>query len=213
MRTRQRMARIMCAVALAVSSATIGAQTTNRAGSRTEGIKVHGHWTIDVRNPDGSLVSHHEFENALTASGIQQLANILAGRRAPGGWVIRIAGQGGPCLNPVNGSARACIMFEPPLGLTPDNSETFSTLVVVPRSGVELSASSTATASGSLDIRSVDTWVESCPSNFTPSNCMAVTGLVGPGQPLPTFTSHTLAAPIALSTGQIVQVKVVISFS
>ena len=26
---------------------------------------MHGHWTIDVRNPDGTLVTHREFENAL----------------------------------------------------------------------------------------------------------------------------------------------------
>jgi hypothetical protein len=35
-----------------------------------EGIKVHGHWVIDVRNPDGSLVTHHEFENALRPSSM-----------------------------------------------------------------------------------------------------------------------------------------------
>jgi hypothetical protein len=29
-----------------------------------EGIKVHGHWTIEVRNPDGTLVTHREFENS-----------------------------------------------------------------------------------------------------------------------------------------------------
>jgi len=28
---------------------------------------VHGHWTIDVREPDGTLVSHNEFENALVS--------------------------------------------------------------------------------------------------------------------------------------------------
>lgn len=30
-----------------------------------EGITVHGHWTIEVRNPDGSVVRHVEFENSL----------------------------------------------------------------------------------------------------------------------------------------------------
>ena len=30
-----------------------------------EGITVHGHWTIEVRNQDGSLARHVEFENSL----------------------------------------------------------------------------------------------------------------------------------------------------
>ena len=48
------------------------------AGGRHEGIKVHGHWVIDVRNPDGSLAQHRDFENALTLFGAQQLAAFLA---------------------------------------------------------------------------------------------------------------------------------------
>lgn len=43
--------------------------SSNREDSRHdgqhEGIKVHGHWTIEVRNPDGSMTRHLEFENAL----------------------------------------------------------------------------------------------------------------------------------------------------
>src|SRR5262249_34009856 len=43
-----------------------------------DGIKFHGHWTIDVKNPDGSLASHHEFENALIGSGALALSLVLA---------------------------------------------------------------------------------------------------------------------------------------
>jgi hypothetical protein len=39
------------------------------AVAQSEGIKVHRRWTIDVRQPDGKLVSHHEFDNALTEDG------------------------------------------------------------------------------------------------------------------------------------------------
>lgn len=46
--------------------------------SRHEGIKVHGHWTIEVRNSDGTLATHREFENSLTQStGSPLLANLL----------------------------------------------------------------------------------------------------------------------------------------
>jgi hypothetical protein len=29
-----------------------------------EDIKVHGHWTTEVRNPDGKIATHREFENS-----------------------------------------------------------------------------------------------------------------------------------------------------
>src|SRR6476660_2101480 len=43
------------------------------SGGPKEGIKVHGHWTIDVRNADGTLATHREFENALQISGAKVL--------------------------------------------------------------------------------------------------------------------------------------------
>jgi hypothetical protein len=46
------------------------AQAARKPGGGThEGIKVHGHWTIEVRKPDGKLISHTEFENSLVGSG------------------------------------------------------------------------------------------------------------------------------------------------
>ena len=34
-----------------------------------EGIKVHGHWVMDIKNPDGTLVKHLDFQNSLTTGG------------------------------------------------------------------------------------------------------------------------------------------------
>src|SRR3989442_5421961 len=51
-------------------------------GGQVEGIKVHGHWTIEVRNPDGTLVTRREFENGLV--GASGLAQILARQKTPG---------------------------------------------------------------------------------------------------------------------------------
>ena len=54
-----------------VPGVQLAAQTGQTATAGTaakgtqEGIKVHGHWTIEVRNPDGKVVTHTEFENAL----------------------------------------------------------------------------------------------------------------------------------------------------
>jgi hypothetical protein len=47
-------------------------------GGIRDGLKVHGHWTIDVRNPNGTLASHREFENSLVGGTPDSGAGILA---------------------------------------------------------------------------------------------------------------------------------------
>ena len=42
-------------------------------GGPQKGIKVYVHWTIEVRDPDGKLAAHREFENALEPSGAEHL--------------------------------------------------------------------------------------------------------------------------------------------
>jgi hypothetical protein len=71
-----------------------------RPGGTKEGIKIHGHWTIEVRNPDGKLVSHTEFENALTPFGVTQLSEVLIGAGVPGGYTVNLISGvefTGPC--------------------------------------------------------------------------------------------------------------------
>jgi len=59
-----------------VASSTASAQDTGD-GATTEGIKVHGRWTIEVREPDGTVVERREFENALINPPL--MANLLTG--------------------------------------------------------------------------------------------------------------------------------------
>jgi hypothetical protein len=63
-------------------------------GGPKEGIKVHGHWAVDVRNPDGTLVTHREFENALTTEGKIALMAILGRIVTPGLWEIEFLSFG-----------------------------------------------------------------------------------------------------------------------
>lgn len=58
------------------------------AGGPQEGIKIHGHWVIDVRNSDGTLATHREFENAY----VGHLPAVLAGQVSIGGWEISLVG-------------------------------------------------------------------------------------------------------------------------
>jgi len=86
------------------------AQTEKPAGGQQEGLKVHGHWTIDIKNPDGTLLRRHEFQNALEPAGGLKLANFLARRSAPGLWSVYLYSPSGtPACHP--GSA-ACVLSE-----------------------------------------------------------------------------------------------------
>jgi hypothetical protein len=53
-----------------------------------QGIKLHGHWIIDVKNPDGTLVKHSAFENQLQYDGTQYLTALLSGYGAAGDYAI-----------------------------------------------------------------------------------------------------------------------------
>jgi hypothetical protein len=68
------------------AAAPPGAPAAHSPGNAMRsGVKVHGYWKIDVRNPDGKLASHNEFENSLTTndpnglSGDDALALLLSG--------------------------------------------------------------------------------------------------------------------------------------
>ena len=70
--------------------------TSSSPGGTEIGIKVSGHWTIEVKDPDGSLVSQHEFENGLTG-GALAMTRYLARNRIVGEWQIILADlQGAP---------------------------------------------------------------------------------------------------------------------
>jgi hypothetical protein len=59
------------------------------------GIRIHGHWVLEVKNPDGKLVERREFNNSLVTgganvSGDQLLAAILTGDLTPGGFGVAL---------------------------------------------------------------------------------------------------------------------------
>ncbi len=60
---------------------------SNSAGH--QGIRVHGHWVLQVKNPDGTLGERREFENSLVTdlaytSGNEYLVGLLSGDLTPG---------------------------------------------------------------------------------------------------------------------------------
>jgi hypothetical protein len=81
--------------AAAAASSTAEKKEAEAPGKSLDGtIKVHGHWVINVRNPDGTVADHRDFENslAINSGGDAFLIGLLAGYYVPGDFGIEIDG-------------------------------------------------------------------------------------------------------------------------
>jgi len=197
------------AAALVVASGLAALQAQEPKGPR-EGITVHGHWVIDVRNPDGTLVSHRDFENALFADGPKLLAGLLTHSKSMGFWIIQLYGDSAsPCGSHTAGGTirpNPCQVVEP--ALNGSSSFVTSRNLVVSAGG----AGDTVTLTGSVQASTV--------GSLTRVETQALACEAGPTLPwcdIPStqsypFTSATIA-PIAVAANQIIQVTVTFSFS
>ena len=169
-----------------------------------EGIKVHGHWTVVVRNPDGTQVGRHEFENALDIAGRALLPAFLGRRLTPGSWTIKV--WDGLC--PAEYGAEQCRIVESSSNLAA-SATTFTNLVLgLPPHGTpgEVSLSGSFTAANAGHVTRVATGLGSCVGTWAPAACTE-------NFPAAIFSSTVLTTPIPVQQGQIVQVTVLISFS
>ena len=178
------------------------------AGGPKEGIKVHGHWTIDIRNPDGKLVSHHEFENALNGSGAFTLGQLLQRTSKAGEWRISLGDVGNsnpnhPCLT-ANNQQSPCNIYE--TGSQFPEANAFKSLTVSSTQADNNATGLTGTATAQRDGRivTVQTQLSRCPVDTQ--------GVCQPSS-FEWFTTKSLSPVINVVAGQIIQVKVVISFS
>jgi hypothetical protein len=62
------------------------------AGGLGDSIAVHGNWTIDVLNADGSLDRHVEFQNAIGSTGWETLGRFMTGELGIEEWAIGLNG-------------------------------------------------------------------------------------------------------------------------
>ena len=195
-------------------------------GASHEGIKVHGHWIIDVKNPDGSHVSHTEFENSLVpGQGDYTVARMLLGDLVSGGFAIAVDSTTSSALCPGNGMggrfpANSCLLVQssnassnliayylcstlcfPGMTAYWDNSN--PNLPVF----IQLQGSFTVPVGG--PITGVHTYIAECPGSTAATACIASTDAGS----LFLFTGTTLANAINVVAGQYVMVTVKISFS
>ena len=182
---------------------------TGNSGGLGEAIKVHGDWTIDVHNADGTLASHTEFENALTGLGSQRISDILARRMLPNYWRIEL--QANPlanasCLSSSN-QARYCRITEPQ-GLTDSNvsNNLVVTSIIDGIDGIlRLSGSIIAQRDGQITNVTTGHTGTPCAVGVTfPDDCT--------GSSRTEVTRTFITPTIEVSEGQIIAVTVEISF-
>jgi hypothetical protein len=149
-----------------------------------QGIQVHGHWVMEVRNPDGTLATRREFENAFVGGAILPaiLNPNVAALGKPVGWSVTLVGgmviAGGPSECEAGALSRNLIVTNS----GPPNPA--------------LTLSGSAVSLGSLTV----TAVRSSILNLY-GNCSSQL-----------FTATTLQSPVSLEAGQTVSVTVTISF-
>ena len=191
------------------------------ANGKAEGIKVHGHWAIEVRNPDGTVVTHREFENSLTpptpgqVGGAGFLSQILGRQNSVGLWILSLSSlTSQPCIAilPTGGppTPKSCDIYETGTALVSpgcSGGSCFATMSVSSgTTGLVLSGTAVAEQNGTIDQVSSGNFV--CASSVTPSTCT----LSNSGN-LSRFTTATLASPINVSVGQSVAVTVTFTFA
>ncbi len=191
------------------------------------GMKMHGHWVIDVKNPDGTLVEHRDFQNSLSASAQGILIGLLAGGFTPGDYMIAMGAQTGnaPCVAvfqfcgiahnlTTSPATNYCSAYYCSGNLT--YGFNYGTLFSGPYSFV-MSGSITANQAGTIG--TVYTIYNACanvpvgtnptgPLAITPAACVTntVNNWVGP-------LSAAAITPVTVANGQIIQVTVTITFS
>ena len=201
---------------------SLSVRNTADAGGPHEGIQVHGHWSIDIRDPDGKLAQHHEFENSIDPYGQNYLIDLLKGYGVPSDYGIWLQGTG-VCTSvnqgcvivrsiTVSPGSELCAYFFCATSLTDTYSYAYPLANV--NAAMVLAGSITAQQAGTIN--RVTTMAHTCYSGTTvattsPAACVADSGATAGGYYNP-FTATSIN-PISIAAGQLIQVTVTISFS
>jgi hypothetical protein len=216
---KRRSSPAMLIVALVLAIAPIvRAQNVQRDGL-PEGIRIHGHWVMQVLNADGTLAERREFDNALTSNGAGILSRVLTRTNGLARWTVELgASTGGPCAGGTYGpspstviATNSCFITDrtatPPLAGTAVFATLTSGIGGPNNTQIVLSGNATAAVAGEIDY--VATVQSLCANTIAGCNLPAINDR---------FTSHDLRdsqgvlTPVLVTAGQIVQVTVTISF-
>lgn len=176
-------------------------------GAAAEGIRVHGHWIIEVFEGD-RLVERREFENALVPEGAENLLRVMAGVETPAPWVVGPSyDPDGTCVPYMVNHFGTCYEggFQP---------KTDHATMTIPTDGanagklvlVQSYTYSPPDTYDPYDITEVATAFGPCPSSVAPDDCTGGSGMSY-------VTSKQLASSITVQSGQAVKFTVVISMN
>jgi hypothetical protein len=187
---------------LAACGGTIGAASVQESGAVSDGIGVHGAWTVDIINPDGTLAEHTAFHNELTTNGAAVLASLLDGSKRMTFWEISLGYPGG--TSPCGSSQCTLFLGDGSQPETSDASYDLQVSTVVLNGSTVLRLSGTKTAATDSAINLVTTTIALCNGDDLSADC--------PHDPAPPFTERWLDTPIQVAANQTIQVQVEISF-
>jgi hypothetical protein len=215
------LAATVAACALCALPVTVDAQSGGGSDERAGNIKVRGHWLIDVRERDGTLVAQREFDNALTPAAPGYIARTLTRTNSLSLWEVEIGSSGGngPCagrsFSVISGNS-SCFIVDSSIGsfvaFVGTAAFATGTTAVGGPGGSQMILTGNFTVATAGQINRVATRMNSCDSLlFSVASCR----ITAPGD---VFTSHDLTAaqgpgaPLAVDAGQVIQVTVTISF-
>lgn len=191
--------------ALLLSALALSLIPADAAAGPSESIRVSGHWVIEIRDPDDTLVTRHEFHNAF--DGQFTLATLVTSGGAPGPFSILMDCNSNCCasLPGSGGFLRQCRITEPRSPAF--NPPPFKNLTVT-RTGGSFELRGFAVAALTSAIIGVQTRLHVCPPTTAPVSCNPTGG--DSGNPL---TATTLPSPIPVVAGQQILLTVTIGFA
>jgi hypothetical protein len=169
--------------------------------AKQEPIKVHGHWVVEIKNPNGKLAARKEFENSLVTGtvggGDDLLSAVLTGAATPGEWIVQLNIPSQPVYFLIQGGvARGC----PSCNNLTVSTANGSTQIIL--QGVFLPIAAAGT------IASFGTGLQVCANTATPSTCFAGLSFANGYS----FSGASVSG-MTVTPGQLISVTVTFSFS
>lgn len=188
---------------LAAQAELPAAQAERQRGGNHEGIQVHGHWIIEVKNPDGTVTARREFENSIQQYGMAYLASLLAGNNSPGGLSVLLNGAantpyvGGAAIPAFLNFAEAGPCVPMSLGASGAQDSTGG-----PASGTTCLLTTGPNASGIVSL--LGFYCYDFQVNYNTANKIGTSGAPPPaGQTFPCSTNLTESAPTFTAAGTV----------
>ena len=197
----------------ATAAGTVEEETTLASSEgAAEGIQVHSHWTIEVREPDGTLVDRQEVDNHLVEDGQFLLSGVLSREYTLGSWMVSMGSAVGYEVfeDEAGNPTQYGFILENTCTEQPAARNVFKTLNVM-RFGytVLMTGEAQATTEHGGVIMGISTSGFLCTPDVASVNCTTCAA----GTQIDFTALDLSASPIGVSPGQLVTVAVTVSFS